>query len=84
MTEGGALPVIGVSSASAATSRDGYQATYHLYRVRRSRAGWDVRMVARIHDGEGFQGTDPHRLQPGVSVASPRAQPPVRSAAWRW
>ncbi|MDZ7754569.1 MAG: metallophosphoesterase [Gammaproteobacteria bacterium] len=46
----GAIPVIGVPSASAQDARDGRAAAYHLYRLSRMAGGWRIDVRCRTLD----------------------------------
>lgn len=51
------IPVVGAPSASAGPSRRGEMARWHLFRVRRTAAGWQVTLAVRglAGDGQGFE-----------------------------
>jgi 3',5'-cyclic AMP phosphodiesterase CpdA len=54
------ITAIGVPSATASGSKPGHRAQYHLYEVRPTPAGWDVRLSVRIYSPQihGFLAKD--------------------------
>ncbi len=52
-TPTGGVPAIGVSSASALGHKPGQRAQYHLYRVHRTAAGWQLQICVRTYASTG-------------------------------
>jgi len=48
-TPAGGVPAIGVPSASALGHKPGRRAQYHLYRVSRTAAGWELQVSVRTY-----------------------------------
>jgi len=62
-TPGGHVPVIGISSASAADRRSERRAQYHLYRLSQTGHGWQVHVSVRSWvNRNGFTTRDEFRL----------------------
>jgi 3',5'-cyclic AMP phosphodiesterase CpdA len=79
----GRIPAIGVPSASAIGTQANRHATYHVYRIARTAAGWRLRISVRAFSlGEGRFGPENGlRLREALAVAAASRSAADRGAA---
>lgn len=76
-TATGSAPVIGVPSASALGHKPGRRAQYHLYRVSRTAAGWELQVSVRTYapTGDCFVSEREERFYPKRQLCRVFGQP---------